>query len=116
MCLFLSLFSFAASRRALLNGTCAMESPISCVSTASSLDENFAHNIWKPLELLFHVQICVIFEPFVDETDLARIALSCHLVSICSVTWKVLTIPFNALGAPLPVVRVYFGTAPLPLM
>ena len=31
------------------------------------------------MELLFHAQIGGIFEPpFVDETDLARIALSCH--------------------------------------
>ena len=30
------------------------------------------------MELPFHVQICGI-EPYVDETDLARIALSCHL-------------------------------------
>ena len=30
------------------------------------------------MELLFHVQIGGIFEPFVDETDLARVALSCH--------------------------------------
>ena len=29
-------------------------------------------------ELLFHVQIGGIFESFVDEIDLARIAISCH--------------------------------------
>ena len=30
------------------------------------------------MELPLHVQIGGIFEHFVDETDLARIALSCH--------------------------------------
>ena len=30
------------------------------------------------MELLFHVQIGGIFELFVEESDLARIALSCH--------------------------------------
>ena len=53
-----------------------MESSGSCVSTASSSDEIFAHNIWNPMmELLFRVQIGGIFELFVDEIDLVRIAL-----------------------------------------
>ena len=30
------------------------------------------------LELLFHLQVSGTFELFVDEIDLARIALSCH--------------------------------------
>ena len=35
--------------------------------------------MWKPLmELIFHEQFCGAFEPFVDEIDLAEIALSCH--------------------------------------
>ena len=34
---------------------------------------------------LFRVQIGGILEPFVDETDLARIALSCHLLWTYSV-------------------------------
>ena len=52
-----------------------MESP---TSTTSSSGESFAHN-WNPLlELLFHEQISGAFEPFVDEIDLAKIALSCH--------------------------------------
>ena len=35
--------------------------------------------MWNPMmELLFHVQIGGIFEPFVDEIDLAKIELSCH--------------------------------------
>ena len=64
---------------ALLYLTCAMESPTSCDSTTSSSNESFAHNMWNPLmELLFHVQISSAFEPFVDEIDLAKVALSCH--------------------------------------
>ena len=56
-----------------------MEGPTSCVSTASSSGESFAHNLWNPpLELLFHEQVSGAFEPFVDEIDLAKIALSCH--------------------------------------
>ena len=31
------------------------------------------------MELPFHVQIGSIFETFVEESDLARVALSCHL-------------------------------------
>ena len=55
-----------------------MGSPISCVSTTSSSGESFTHNMWNLLmELLFHVQISGAFEPFVDEIDLAKIALSC---------------------------------------
>ena len=46
--------------------TCTIESPTSCVSTASSSDERF------------HAQNGGIFEIFVDEIDLARLALSCH--------------------------------------
>ena len=72
-------FSRAASHSALLYLMCAMASPVSCVSTASHSDESFAHNIWSPLmELPFHVQTCGIFETFVAETNLARIAPSCH--------------------------------------
>ena len=56
-----------------------MESPTSGVSTTSSSDESFAHNMWNPvMELLFHVQISGAFEPSVDDIDLAKIALSCH--------------------------------------
>ena len=63
-----------------------MESPTSCVSTASSSGESFAHNIWNPLlELVFHEQVSGAFEPFVDEIDLAKIAHCCHFAfdSLC---------------------------------
>ena len=74
-----ALFSRAALYSALLYLTCAMESPTSCVSTASSSDESFAHDMWKPMmELLFHAQIGGIFEMFVDEIESSRFALSCH--------------------------------------
>ena len=56
-----------------------MESLTSFVSTTSSSGESFAHNMGKPpTELLFHGQISGIFVPFVNETDLAKIALACH--------------------------------------
>ena len=49
------------------------------VSTASSSVDIVEHDVWNLLmELLFHVQIGGIFKIFVDEIDLARIALSCH--------------------------------------
>ena len=59
---------------------CAMEqSDASSVSTASSPANLVEHNVWNPMmELLFHVQIGGIFEIYMDEFDLARIALSCH--------------------------------------
>ena len=48
-------------------------------STASSSVDSVEHNVWNlMMELLFHVQIGGIFDIFVDEIDLARIALSCH--------------------------------------
>ena len=64
----------------------AMESPTSCVSITSSSGESFAHNMWNPLmEVWFHEQISGVFEPFVDEIDVAKIALSCHFApdSLC---------------------------------
>ena len=77
---YFSVFSTCASScSVLLNDMCAMASSGSSVSTASSSDELFAHNIRNPtMELLFHVQIGGIVELFVDEIDLARIALSCY--------------------------------------
>ena len=51
----------------------------SSVSTVPNFEDVFSHNVWNPLlELLFHEQVSGIFEPFVDEIDLAKIALSCH--------------------------------------
>ena len=35
------------------------------------------------MELLFHEQISGVFEPFVAEIDLAKIALSCHFALLC---------------------------------
>ena len=54
-------------------------SDASSVSTSSDSVDFVEHNIWNPmLELLFHVQVGGIFEIYVEELDLARIALSCH--------------------------------------
>ena len=56
-----------------------MESFSSSVSTVPCFDDVFFHYTWNPLlELLFHKQVSGIFKPFVDEIDLAKIALSCH--------------------------------------
>ena len=77
---------------------CATEwSDASSVSTASDSVDVDAHNTWNPMmELLFHVQIGGIFEIFVEESDLARIALSFpfSLVLLCD-----RVVPFLA---PLP--------------
>ena len=61
---------------------CAMErSDASSASTASNSVDSVYHDIWNPMiEMLFHVQIVCIYLRFVDEIDLARIALSCHIV------------------------------------
>ena len=48
------------------------------------------------MELIFHEQICGAFEPFVDEIDLAKIALSCHFALDYSATKKVVTILHDA--------------------
>ena len=72
----------ASFRSVLLNDMCAIaSSDDSCVSTASSSDEVFAHNIWKPItERFFSVLVGGIFVLFVDEIEPARIALSCRFV------------------------------------
>ena len=54
-------------------------SDASPVSTASDPVDFDAHNIWnRMMDLLFHVLISGTFERFVEEIDLARIALSYH--------------------------------------
>ena len=56
-----------------------MESFSSSVSTVPSFEDDFTHIMWNPLlELSFHEQVGGVFETFVDEIDLAKIALSCH--------------------------------------
>ena len=67
-----------------------MESLSSSVSTVPSLDDYFEHGMWnRMLELLFLEQVSGIFASFVNEIDLAKIALSCHLLLIYSATMKV---------------------------
>ena len=56
-----------------------MDSLSSSASTVPSLDDYFEPNMWNPLlDLLFLEQVSGIFESFVVEIDLAKIALSCH--------------------------------------
>ena len=56
-----------------------MESFSSSVSTVPSFEDSPTHNIWNPLlELLYDEQVSGVFEPSVDEIDLAKIAHSCH--------------------------------------
>ena len=51
---------------------------VSAATASDSVDFD-AHNMWNPLlEIPFHVQIGGIFEIFVEEIDLVRIALSCQ--------------------------------------
>ena len=56
-----------------------MESFSSSVSTVPSFEDGLLHNRWNPLlEMLFLEQVSGIFASFVDEIDLAKIALSSH--------------------------------------
>ena len=56
-----------------------MASPTSSVSTASSFGEYFAYNMWNPLlELLFVEQTRGVIVLYVEEIDLAKIALPYH--------------------------------------
>ena len=69
---------FVSSSRPLCSSGKAMESPTSSVSTESSSGGNFAHNVWNPLlELMFHERISGVIVLFVEEIDLAKIAISC---------------------------------------
>ena len=94
-----------------------MESFSSSVSTVSSSVENYAHNMWNPLlELLFHEQVSGIFEPFVDDIDLAKIDSLVILLLICSATKKAHLIHYDApLGTIVHGVSL-LCVAPLPLL
>ena len=59
-----------------------MEKSSLSVSDTSSSVEFVARNVWNATMLLFHVQISGIFEPFMEEANLARIALSFHFESL----------------------------------
>ena len=93
-----------------------MESPTSCVSPTSSSGESFAHNMWILLmELLFHEQIGGAFEPFVDEIDLAKIALSCHFGPGCTrLQGRYSRFCMTLHRAPLAVESIDFSVALLP--
>ena len=56
-----------------------MESFSSSVSTVPSFENAFSHNMWNPfLELLFLEQTSSVFVLYVEEIELAKVALSCH--------------------------------------
>ena len=66
-----------------------MESFSSYVSTVPSFDDVFSHNMWNPLlDLLFLEEVNGSFASYLVEIDLAKIALSCHLLLICYATKK----------------------------
>ena len=78
-----------------------MDRSVSSVSTTLSSVDVIMHNTLNPvMELSFHVQIGGIFEPCVDETDLASIAHSCHFYPWYFVTRREPTIPLDALLDP----------------
>ena len=58
------------------------QSDASSVSAASSSVDLVEHNVWNPMLFLFPVQIGGIFELFVEERYLARIALFFHFVLV----------------------------------
>ena len=56
-----------------------VRSNASSASTVSSPDDLIEQNMWNTMmELLLHVHVGNIFVLHVDETDLAKLALSCH--------------------------------------
>ena len=56
-----------------------MESFYSSVSTLPSFGDVSSHNMWNPfLELLFLEQTSGVFVLYVEEIELAKVALSCH--------------------------------------
>ena len=82
-----------------------MESPTSCLSTASSSGESFAYNTWNALlELLFHEHNSSILTILVDEFVLAKFGLSCQFdLNIVSYFGKCLRFCIMRHRAPLPV-------------
>ena len=82
------------------------QSDASSVSTASSPVDLVEHNVWNPFFFLFPVQIGGIFEIYMDESYLARIALFCHFALV--LTRRGLMILHNALLAPSPFEKDFF--------
>ena len=71
----------------------------SSVSTSLDTVDFDERNFWNPmLELLFHVQVGGILEIYVEEIDLASIALSCHSALDLPRDKPGLTIPLDAFG------------------
>ena len=82
---FVLLSGFVLSR--LLLSQQMMDRLFSSASTASSINDFSEYNTWNLLlELLFFEQVNGIVDSFLAEIDLAKIAFSCHLLLIDSVT------------------------------
>ena len=77
-----------------------MESFSSSVSTVLSFEDVFTHTTCRILfwSCYSTSRLAAFFEPHVDEIDLAKIALSCHviLLLICSATKKVHMVQHDA--------------------
>ena len=67
-----------------------MESFSSFVSTEHSFDDIFSQNMWNSfLDLFFLEQTSGVFVLYVEEIELAKVALSCHVALDFSATKKV---------------------------
>ena len=65
----------------------------------------------------FHEQFSDVFEPVVDEIDLATIELSCHFaLELTLLQGRCSRFRMSLHRAPLPVVSVSCDTAPLPFL
>ena len=92
-----------------------MESFSSSVSTVPSFEDGFSHNMWNPLlELLFYVQVSGIFEPFVDDIDLARSHSLVILLLIYSAIKKLHMFLYEALLGTIVHGVSFLSVAPLP--
>ena len=54
-----------------------------CLSTVPNFEDDFAHNMWNPLLDLLSLsleQTSSVFGLYIEEVELAKIALSCNFV------------------------------------
>ena len=81
-----------------------MESPSSCVSTASSSGGNSARNMWNSiLELLCHVRLRNLITPLIEDVGLEKLRSLATVPSISFATFQL-----------APVTNVQWSMAPLP--
>ena len=82
----------------------AMESPSSCVSTASSSGGNSARIMWNSiLELLCHVRLRNLITPLIEDAGLEKLRSLATVPSISFATFQL-----------APVTNVHWSMAPLP--